>query len=175
MIAPPIAPAAAALGASHPPATDPPVTVRRAVTAAECAPVRPLVLAHARHERSDVVVPADWAGRVAREVAAGRLDLFVAASGGAPIGYAAVTTDVATWSAERYAHLDCLFVADGHRDRGVGRLLMGVVLDDVRERDLGELQWQTPAWNADAVRFYRRLGARHATKERFVLAAGRVT
>lgn len=172
MIEPPVA--TAALGATDPP-TDPPVSVRRAVTAADCAPVRPLVHAHARHERSDVVVPAHWADRVAREVAAGRLDLFVAASGGTPIGYAAVTTDVATWSAERYAHLDCLFVAAGHRDRGVGRLLVGVVFDHVRGRGLGELQWQTPAWNDDAVRFYRRLGARHATKERFVLAAGRAT
>lgn len=170
MSEPPAARADAALVA-----TGPPVTVRRVVTTAECGPVRALVLAHARHERSDVVVPADWADRVAGEIAAGHLDLFVAASGGAPIGYAAVTTDVATWSAERYAHLDCLFIAGGHRDRGIGRLLVGVVLEHVRERDLGELQWQTPAWNDDAIRFYRRLGARHATKERFVLAAGRAT
>lgn len=146
------------------------VTVRRGVDAAGCAPVRDLVVAHAQHERSDAAVPADWAEGAARLIAAGRLDLFVAEVEGEAVGYASVTTDVATWTAAPYAHLDCLFVAERWRDLGVGRLLVGAVVDHVRTRGLGELQWQTPAWNEDAIRFYRRLGAQGRRKERFTLA-----
>lgn len=147
-----------------------PVDVLRVTTAAECAPVRELVMAHALHERSDLVVPADWSARVAQLIHAGRLDLFVASAEGAAIGYASVTTDSATWSAAPYAHLDCLFVVEGRRDLGVGRRLLDAVVDHVSARGLDELQWQTPAWNDDAIRFYRRRGAFGTTKERFTLA-----
>lgn len=134
--------------------------------------MRPLAVAHARHERSAVTVPADWADRVAALIAAGRIDLLVASIDGRVVGYATVTSDVDTWSAEPYAHLECLFVAEGHRDRGVGRLLVDRVVEHVRAGGYDELQWQTPAWNEDAIRFYRRLGAVGSAKERFTLAVG---
>jgi hypothetical protein len=31
------------------------------------------------------------------------------------------------------------------------------------------MQWQTPEWNVDAARFYRRLGAAETIKRRYVL------
>jgi hypothetical protein len=34
------------------------------------------------------------------------------------------------------------------------------------------VQWQTPAWNEDAARFYRRLGAVELDKRRYVLDLG---
>ena len=37
---------------------------------------------------------------------------------------------------------------------------------------LAQVQWQTPAWNRDAVRFYERLGAVGTDKMRFSLACG---
>lgn len=148
------------------------VTVRRAVTPPGCALVRPLAVAHARYERSDAEVPPDWGDRVAGLIAAGRLDLFVASDGGAAIGYASVTTEVSTWTAGRYAHLDCLFVAEARRDAGVGRQLVGAVVDHARAQGLAELRWQTPTWNEDAVRFYRRLGAVESPKVRFTLGTG---
>ena len=61
-------------------------------------------------------------------------------------------------------------MAEGHRDGGVGKLLAHAVIELARERGSGELQWQTPAWNSGAIRFYSRLGARQQSKERFTLA-----
>jgi GNAT superfamily N-acetyltransferase len=146
------------------------VTIRQATSPLECATVRPLVEAHARYERSETTLPPDWDSRTADLIEAARLVLFVAVAAGAPVGYATLTHDVATWSAAPYAHLDCLYVNDAHRDAGIGRLLIDAAVQCARDRGYSELQWQTPAWNVAAVRFYDRLGARRQAKERFCLA-----
>lgn len=39
------------------------------------------------------------------------------------------------------------------------------------ERGMPRIEWQTPAWNARAARFYERLGARALPKLRFAVAA----
>jgi ribosomal protein S18 acetylase RimI-like enzyme len=145
------------------------VVVERVVSAAECADARELARAHARYERSPHGIPDDWAERMSTAVAAGHVELFVARRGPTAVGYATMTCVFGTWAVDRYAHLDCLFVAEGHRDAGVGRMLVEAVVARGRERRLGELQWQTPAWNEDAIRFYRRLGPRQQAKERFFL------
>ena len=146
------------------------VSIVRATTAAECASVRALAVAHARYERSDTVVPADWATRILDLIRTERLELFLAEVSATPVGFATLTHDVGTWAAAPYAHLDSLYVAEGHRDAGVGKLLTDAVIELARERGSGELQWQTPTWNSGAIRFYNRLGARQQRKERFTLA-----
>jgi len=146
------------------------ISILEATSSTECASVRPLVEAHVRYERSATVLQSDWDSRTAALVEAELLVLFVAVTAGAPVGYATLTRDVATWSATPYAHLDCLYVADEHRDAGIGRLLVDAVVERVRRWGYAELQWHTPAWNAAGVRFYERLGAQHQAKERFSLA-----
>jgi ribosomal protein S18 acetylase RimI-like enzyme len=145
------------------------VVVTEAVASTELADIRPLVEAHVRFERSAAVVPPGWVGKVAGLVAGGRLAVFVARAEGEPVGYATVTTDVATWTAEPFAHLDCVYVAEGSRGAGVGGLLVAAVAEHARARGLTELQWQTPVWNDAAIRFYERLGAGRLPKERFTL------
>lgn len=148
------------------------VTVTRARTEADCAPVRALAAAHARFERSTTAVPDDWPGRVAGLIAAGRLEVFVASDTGRAVGYASTTTDVSTWTGRPFAHLDCLYVDADRRGDGVGALLLDAVAQHARASGLDELQWQTPAWNTAAIRFYRRTVARSAPKERFTLPLG---
>ena len=145
------------------------VTVHHARTEADFAPVRALAQAHARFEQSNVVLPADWSRRMAGLTAAGRVDLFVATAEDEAVGYASVTNDVSTWTGATYAHLDCLYLADGHRGHGSGLLLFDAVVGRARSVGRTELQWQTPAWNEGAIRFYRRTGAHSHDKTRFVL------
>lgn len=132
------------------------VTVRQARTQAELAPVRPLVEAHDRYERSAAVIPEDWDQRVADLTAAGRVAIFVADADKTLTGYASMTREVSTWTGATFAHLDCLFVADDHRAHGVGQLLFDAVVDHASSLGDTELRWQTPAWNDGAIRFYRR-------------------
>lgn len=94
---------------------------------------------------------------------------WVAESKRSLCGYATATIDFSTWRAASFMHLDCLYVRDAHRDQGVGRQLMHAVIENARARGIRELQWQTPDWNTDADRFYRRFGAVARAKLRYSL------
>lgn len=154
-----------------------PASIERVIDADGCEAVRPLVVDHARYERSSTVVPADWARRASALITDGRLELFAAVVDDLPVGYATLTVDIGTWSAAAFAHLDCLYVDEAHRGGGLGRQLVDAVIAHAHahahESGAGELRWQTPAWNSDAIRFYERLGAHRQTKERFTLPLSR--
>ncbi len=130
--------------------------------------MRALAEAHARYERSDTVVPADWATRIVDLIRTKRLELFVAEV--SDLLSASDAHDESERGSGSIRASDSLYLAEGHRDAGVGKLLADAVIERARERGSGELQWQTPAWNSGAIRFYSRLGARQQSKERFTLA-----
>ena len=135
------------------------------------ARLSPLCAAHAAYERCDFVAHGH-VERLQAALASGRVHawwLQQPASGEA-VGYASVTLDWATLAAQPFAHLDCLYLMELARGQGAGRLLVDAVARFAREQGCLNLQWQTPHWNAGAIRFYRRLGARSQAKERFALA-----
>ncbi|WP_052709484.1 GNAT family N-acetyltransferase [Streptomyces sp. NRRL S-495] len=90
-------------------------------------------------------------------------------SGVAPVGYASWSRAFSTWQGDDHVHLDCLFVIEPHRGEGWGRALLDAVKDAAAARGVAEVQWQTPDWNADAIRFYHRAGALGRPKVRFSL------
>jgi GNAT superfamily N-acetyltransferase len=85
------------------------------------------------------------------------------------VGYASATRDFSTLDGAAYLHMDCLYVRDGWRGRGIGLRLWEAVCAFARSGHCAAIQWQTPWWNADAARFYRRLGATEAAKLRYCL------
>ena len=89
-----------------------------------------------------------------------------------PVGYASMTIDFSTWRCREFGHLDCLYVAESNRGSGVGRRLLNTVCGEAQSRGLDRLEWQTPEWNKDAIRFYDRTSARSLSKRRFVLEIG---
>ncbi|MFI9047327.1 GNAT family N-acetyltransferase [Streptomyces sp. NPDC053427] len=102
-----------------------------------------------------------------------RLRCFVAElNDGEIIGYATCAPEVSTWDGAEYLHMDCLFLRDGHRGLKVGPLLVEAVVAEAHELGLGQVQWQTPPWNTDAIRFYDRLGAQAKEKLRYHLSVG---
>jgi GNAT superfamily N-acetyltransferase len=88
-----------------------------------------------------------------------------------PVGYLTATRDFSTWRARKFLHMDCLYVREGHRGAGVGLRLFAALRAHACAAGIDEIQWQTPHWNRDAARFYRRLGAVEATKLRYRLQA----
>lgn len=98
-----------------------------------------------------------------------RLHAWVATSGDGLIGYATATTEFSTWAAREYLHMDCLFVREGQRRAGAGAALLAAVVTHARKHHFAEIQWQTPMWNEDAARFYRRNGAVEKIKRRYFL------
>ncbi|MFH8573035.1 GNAT family N-acetyltransferase [Streptomyces sp. NPDC017993] len=88
-----------------------------------------------------------------------RLRCFVAElNDGEIIGYATCAPEVSTWDGAEYLHMACLLLRDGHRALKVGPLLVEAVVAEARELELGQVQWRTPPWNADAIRSLRPAG-----------------
>lgn len=98
-----------------------------------------------------------------------RLHAWIACDADHAVGYATASRKFATWAARDYWHLDCLFLREAARGRGLGARLLHAVIAAARAQDIDELQWQTPDWNAPAIAFYRRFGARGSAKMRFTL------
>lgn len=151
-----------------------PIRIRPAVPA-DLPALLSLIAEHAAYERA-AAPPADLGERLAPALFGDppRLNCLVAAEHdtaaghGALAGYATWTRDFATWTGRAYTHLDCLYLVAGRRGQGLGARLLDAVRAATGE---AETQWQTPAWNTDAQRFYLRTGAIAADKVRFTLAA----
>ena len=134
--------------------------------------VAELAAQHAEYERAAPPVP-DLADRLAAllfDDPAPRLCCLVAElPDGEIVGYATCAPELSTWDGREYLHMDCLFLTPGHRGLGLGALLVKAVTEQARALGLPEVQWQTPRWNEDAIRFYARLGAQGKDKRRFSL------
>jgi GNAT superfamily N-acetyltransferase len=149
---------------------DQPPGVVRPAAVADLPAVARLCAAHAEYEKAPPV-PGDLAAKL-ESVLFGpspRAWCLVADHDGELVGYATYSLEFATWQAADYVHMDCLFVTDAHRGGGWGRRLVDAVADAARTLGADEVQWQTPEWNLDAIRFYDRTGARARHKARYSL------
>lgn len=147
--------------------------VRRAVRA-DLAGVAALAAEHARYEKAAPPAP-DLARRLESALFGAeppRLMCLVAeAADGTLAGYATCTVEFSTWQGREYVHMDCLYLQEAQRGQGWGARLLDAVVAEAVALGLGEVQWNTPAWNEGAIRFYDRLGAVGKEKMRYTLDA----
>ncbi|MFE2560974.1 GNAT family N-acetyltransferase [Streptomyces sp. NPDC059352] len=130
-----------------------------------------LVAEHAAYEKAAPPAP-DLATRLSRLLfgAGSRLRCLVAElPDGSLAGYATCAPELSTWDGAEYLHMDCLYLTSTARGHGLGPRLVEAVREEARALGLAETQWQTPAWNEGAIRFYDRLGATSKEKRRFSL------
>lgn len=141
----------------------------REACAGDLEALLPLIAEHAAFERAPA--PPVTAAMLADALSGAdpRLRVWVAADGSGVVGYLSATRDFSTWRGRPFLHMDCLYLRPGFRGHGHGATLLDALCSHARATGITRLQWQTPAWNADAARFYRRLGARESRKRRFVL------
>lgn len=123
---------------------------------------------HAAYERAEFREDGQverW--RVALSGPAPSLHAWMALDDGRPCGFMTVTTDFATWSARRFAYMDCLYLREPYRGRGVGRLFFDRLLEFARDERCEWVEWQTPVENELGIGFYEHMGARSKVKARF--------
>ncbi len=104
--------------------------------------------------RSDL---ATWTAMLARP----DVVVLVAERDGAPAGYVSAVRKLHLWLGTDVLALDDLYVRDGYRDAGIGRLLMRELASVA---DGLAIRWEMREDNVAAQRFYRRLGAALRTK-----------
>jgi ribosomal protein S18 acetylase RimI-like enzyme len=94
----------------------------------------------------------------------GKLEALVAESDGVIEGMALFYEGLGTFRAKPFLYLEDLVVSETTRSRGVGEALMAALAREVLERGALRLEWSVLDWNARAISFYERLGARHPTE-----------
>lgn len=145
--------------------------VVRVASASDAVAILPLIRDHAAYEQGSAISTAA-ALQNALSGCPRLLHGWIAEVDGEIVGYATATLDFSTWSGRQFLHLDCLFVRASHRGQRLGVQLLDAVCDYAAMIGINEIQWQTPAWNKDACRFYRREGATALPKMRFTKVVG---
>lgn len=77
-----------------------------------------------------------------------------------PAGFALFFHNYSTFLAKPGLYLEDLFVDPAFRGFGVGKALLAHLARLAVERDCGRFEWSVLDWNADAIGFYEKLGAR---------------
>ncbi|MGO4340988.1 GNAT family N-acetyltransferase [Pedococcus sp. 2YAF34] len=91
------------------------------------------------------------------------LQLVAREESGRLVGFATLLWSWDTTSASRIAVMEDLFVADGTRGQGVGRLLLEACAERARERGCPALSWMTAPGNTRAQRLYDATGAERSS------------
>jgi GNAT superfamily N-acetyltransferase len=93
-----------------------------------------------------------------------RFEAFLAEIDGMAVGYAIVFETYSTFLALPTLYLEDLFVLTEHRSQGVGRALFLHCVREAIRHECGRLEWSVLDWNALALGFYERLGARRLSE-----------
>ena len=145
------------------------MTIRQAVPS-DLPELVELCAEHAAYERSHFEPEGKVeALRIMLFAPEARLQCLVAEADGKLIGYATFSVECSTWDAAYYMHMDCLFLRPEARNKGLGKQLMKVIAQQALDMGVARMQWQTPSFNVDAVRFYDRLGPVKKEKYRLFL------
>lgn len=83
------------------------------------------------------------------------------------VGYMTATREFATWPAAFFIHMDCLYLREPYRRKGLGRRQIEVLTAFSQEQDCELIQWQTPPNNILGIAFYEGVGAFSRDKKRF--------
>lgn len=90
-----------------------------------------------------------------------RFEIHLAELEGQVAGYAFIFETYSTFLALPTLYLEDLFVLPEFRNRKVGYALFRHCANEALERGCGRFEWTVLDWNARAIDFYTRLGARH--------------
>jgi GNAT superfamily N-acetyltransferase len=120
-----------------------------------------LIYALARFERLEDTVGGS-AEALARHLFGERpaAEALLAEENGVAVGYALCFPTYSTFLTKPGLYLEDLFVLESHRRRGVGGALLAEVRRLAQARGMGRLEWSVLDWNANAIAFYERFGAK---------------
>lgn len=86
-------------------------------------------------------------------------ECLVAELGADVVGFALFFTNFSTFLGQPGLYLEDLYVQPAQRGSGLGKALLTRVGQLAVERGCGRFEWSVLDWNANAIRFYERMGA----------------
>ncbi len=129
-----------------------------------------LCAAHAKHEKASYNPSGKQEGlKAAIFGQSKKLNCWVVEINGKPEGFTTYTIDFSTWDAAPFLYMDCLFLNETCRGKGIGQEIMKRIQNVAKENKCVNIQWQTPEFNVRAIKFYVGLGSTGKQKMRFFL------
>jgi len=86
-------------------------------------------------------------------------EAVIAEADGQAQGFALFFHNFSTWTGRRGLYLEDLYVTPDARGQGVGTALLRHLAGIAVARGCGRFEWSVLDWNADAIAFYRQMGA----------------
>ncbi len=86
-------------------------------------------------------------------------EAVIAEADGATVGFAVFFHNFSTWTGRRGVYLEDLYVTPQARGQGVGKALLQHLAALALDRGCARFEWSVLDWNADAIAFYRSIGA----------------
>ncbi len=91
--------------------------------------------------------------------AAPAAEAIMAERDGVAVGFALFFHNFSTWTGLRGVYLEDLYVTPAARAAGVGAALLRHLAGIAVDRGCARFEWSVLDWNADAIAFYRAMGA----------------
>lgn len=79
---------------------------------------------------------------------------------GIAIGYAFYFFTYSSFLARKTLYLEDIFISQQYRNLGAGKLLFDELVNIARKNKCGRMEWCVLNWNKNAIRFYKKLGAK---------------
>ena len=74
------------------------------------------------------------------------------------LGFALYYIRYSTWKGQRM-YLEDILVTESARGEGIGKLLMGQLIVEAKEKNFSGIVWQVLEWNEPAINFYKKYNA----------------
>jgi GNAT superfamily N-acetyltransferase len=87
-------------------------------------------------------------------------ETLIATRAGQPVGFALYFFTYSTFAASPTLYLEDLFVPAKERSEGIGRALLEALARVAVRRGCARMEWAVLDWNAPAIAFYHKLGAK---------------
>lgn len=136
------------------------------------ATLRPAVLADQAHIFALVKANIEHDGHLAWAQLSGRsaqlaehlfghsyAEVMIVEQDAQPVGLALFCTSYSTFLTRPGLFIEDLFVLPAYRQRGMGKLLLAGLAQQVIDRGYGRLEWRVRTWNQPAIDFYQKLEA----------------
>jgi len=115
----------------------------------------------ARYEKAEhcvKVTAADLERQLAQDDAP--FGCLIAEKDGRTCGFALYFYAYSTWEGSATIYLEDLYVNPNFRGAGIGAALMSFLAEIAQQKGCRRLEWSVLDWNATAIDFYERLGAK---------------
>lgn len=125
--------------------------------------------AHAIHEKAEYNPEGKLEGLKEAIFNTKKLNCWMVEIDGKVEGFTTYTFDFSTWDAAPFLYMDCLFLNESCRGKGIGAEIMRKIRQIAKDNKCVNIQWQTPEFNVQAIKFYVGLGSVGKQKMRFFL------